>query len=429
MKNSIIMRFAAILLLGLSLSGLISSYVLGNHMLDENVAFMKKTILVVDYTLDYNKPLQEQVRNMQQNSLQEGTRITVIDKNGAVLADSGLEDVAKLDNHGDRSEVQEAFEKGTGHATRYSKSLDTHFLYVALLSENGQYVVRMAVPYKNLFDYMEILVCILAVSILVVLVVSLTAAVPFSNRLESAEMKRQMQQLEKEKKIRQEFFSNASHELKTPITSIRGYAELLTQDFARDEVTRNDFLNRILIETDHMTSLIDDILMISRLESKDAEVTLSRVNIRQVAEEVYTSLEHQAAKCSVELKLTGQDVILQASLQQIRELLLNLVSNGIKYNRPGGYVHTHIWQDPETVHIEVTDSGCGISEEDQARVFERFFRVDKGRSRKLGGTGLGLSIVKHITAYYGGQVKLSSKLGEGSCFAVEIPRTGINKDA
>ena len=429
MKNSILLRFGGILLFALALSSLISSYVLGKNMLNEKIAFMEKTILVVDYSLDYDAPLQEQVQRMQQSSLQEGTRITVIDPEGTVVADSGLEAVEDLDNHGDRSEVQDALEKGKGHATRYSSNLDTHFLYVALLSADGGHVVRMAVPYKNIFDYMEIFVSTLIVGVLVVFVVSVTAAIPFSNRLESAEMKRQMEQLEKEKKIRQEFFSNASHELKTPITSIRGYAELLTQDFAQDETTRKDFLSRILKETEHMTSLIDDILMISRLESKDAEVTLSRVNLKTVVDEVYASLEPQAAKCSVRLEKACQDVILQASLQQMRELLLNLVSNGIKYNTPNGYVRTRVWQDQGAVWIEVSDSGCGISEEDQKRVFERFFRVDKGRSRKMGGTGLGLAIVKHIAAYYGGQVHLTSEVGKGSCFRVEIPRSGINKEA
>lgn len=429
MKNTILMKLAAVLLFALAVSSLISSYVLGKNMMNERVTFMKQTIQVADYSLDFEMPLQEQVQKMRQSSALEDSRITIIDKSGAVLADSGVENVQELDNHGERNEVQDALEKGEGYATRYSKSLDTHFLYVAMRSADGEHVIRLAVPYRNLFDFIEILVCTLLISILVVFLVSVVTAIPISNRLESDEIKRQMTLLEKEKKIRQEFFSNASHELKTPITSIRGYAELLTQDFARDEMTRKDFLGRILTETEHMTTLIDDILMISRLESKDAEVVLSRVNLREVVEEVYESLEPQAAKCNVRLEKTCQDVVLQASLQQMRELLLNLVSNGIKYNVPNGYVRTRIWQEQDAVWIEVSDSGCGISEEDQKRVFERFFRVDKGRSRKMGGTGLGLAIVKHITAYYGGQVHLTSEPGKGSCFKVEIPRSGINKEA
>ena len=426
MKKSIFWTFAVVLLVGLSVSSLISSFVLGRNMLNEKIEFMKKTIWVVDYALDYEQPLQEQLKKMQQSSLAEGNRITVITTEGEVLADSGLETVMELDNHKDRREVQDAMQKGSGYATRFSENLDMNLLYVAVLCED--HVVRMAVPYQDLFEYFRILLSTLLVSILVVFVAVILTAIPFSNRLESAEMKRRMEQMEKEKKIRQEFFSNASHELKTPITSVRGYAELLSQDFVSDEAVRKDFLSRILKETDRMATLIDDILMISRLESKDAEVTLSRVNLKTVVEEVYASLEPQAAKCNVRLEMDCQDVVLQASLQQMRELVQNLVSNGIKYNVVNGYVRTRVWQDTDKVWIEVTDSGCGISEEDQARVFERFFRVDKGRSRKMGGTGLGLAIVKHITAYCGGQVYLRSELGKGSCFKVEIPRSGINRE-
>ena len=201
----------------------------------------------------------------------------------------------------------------------------------------------------------------------------------------------------------------------------------MSQDFVKDEATRKDFLARILKETEHMTSLIDDILMISRLESKDAEVTLSKVNLKSVMDEVLESLTPQAASCKVEISGSCGNVILQASLQQMRELLSNLISNGIKYNHPGGHVWTKIWQEPEAIYIEVKDDGVGIDPEDQKRVFERFFRVDKGRSRKMGGTGLGLSIVKHITAYYGGSVRLTSEPGAGSTFFVEIPMSGINK--
>ena len=426
MKKSIFWTFAVVLLVGLAVSSLISSFVLGRNMLNEKVEFMKKTILVVDHALDYEQPLQEQVKNMQQTSLSEGNRITVITIDGEVLADSGLETVVELDNHKDRREVQKAIQTGSGYATRFSENLGMSLLYVAVLRED--HVVRMAVPYQDLFEYFRILLSTLLVSILVVFLVVILTAISFSNRLESAEMKRRMEQMEKEKKIRQEFFSNASHELKTPITSVRGYAELLSQDFVSDEAVRKDFLARILKETDRMATLIDDILMISRLESKDAEVTLSRVNLKSVVEEVYASLEPQAAKCNVRLEMNCQDVVLQASLQQMRELVQNLVSNGIKYNTVNGYVRTRVWQDQDKVWIEVTDSGCGISEEDQARVFERFFRVDKGRSRKMGGTGLGLAIVKHITAYYGGQVHLRSELGNGSCFKVEIPKSGINRE-
>ena len=145
-----------------------------------------------------------------------------------------------------------------------------------------------------------------------------------------------------------------------------------------------------------------------------------------VLKEVLDCLAPQAASCEVEISGECQGVCLQASLKQMRELLLNLMSNGIKYNHPGGHVWTKIRQEKDVVCIEVKDDGVGIEPEDQKRIFERFFRVDKGRSRKMGGTGLGLSIVKHIAAYYGGSVSLESTPGAGSTFRVEIPTSGIS---
>lgn len=426
MRNSFLPRFAAILLLALALSSVISSFLLGRNMLNEKIASMTETISAIDYVLDYKEPLQEQVKKLHSAVLGEDTRLTIIGQDGEVLADSDLDSTDAMENHLERKEVKEALETGNGYATRYSQSLEKHFLYVAALAEDGR-VIRMSVPYNNIFDYIVILLPILLVGVVIAFVISVTIAARYSNHLAADEMKRQMELMEKDKKIRQEFFSNASHELKTPITSVRGYAELLCQDFAQDEATRKDFLNRILKEVEHMTSLIDDILMISRLESKDAEVTLSRVSLKKVLEEVMESLEPQAASCEVTVSGECEDIFLQASLQQMRELFQNLISNGIKYNHPGGHVWTKVWQKPEAVYIEVSDDGVGIAPEDQERVFERFFRVDKGRSRKMGGTGLGLAIVKHIAAYYGGTVRLSSEIGKGSRFLVEIPLSGINK--
>lgn len=426
-KNPILMRFAVVLVLALAISSLISSVLLGSQMRKQNVEVLEKTIAVVDYSLDYQKPLQDQIQAIHTEALSRDIRVTVIALDGTVLADTDLKNVNGMENHLGREEVQEAILEGQGYSTRYSESLEQYLLYVAKLTGDGSAVIRMSIPYTNIFSYMVVIVPVLLVGMAVAFVVSVAVAAKFTGYIRSDEVKRQMVQMERDKKIRQDFFSNASHELKTPITSVRGYAELLCQDFAQDEATRKDFLNRILKETDHMTGLIDDILMISRLESKDAEVTLSRVQMDQVLKEVLDCLAPQAASCEVEISGECEDVCLQASLQQMRELLLNLMSNGIKYNHPGGHVWTRIWQEKDAVYLEVRDDGVGIEPEDQKRIFERFFRVDKGRSRKMGGTGLGLSIVKHISAYYGGNVSLVSTPGEGSTFLVEIPMSGINQ--
>ena len=170
-----------------------------------------------------------------------------------------------------------------------------------------------------------------------------------------------------------------------------------------------------------MTGLINDILMISRLETKDAEVTFSRVRINPLLNEIFDSLQPIATEYQVTLHQECEPVILEASIKQLRELLTNLISNGIKYNHPGGEVWVTIARKAENLEIVIKDNGMGISKEDQIRVFGRFYRVDKGRSKRSGGTGLGLSIVKHIVEYYEGEIKLESTLGKGSCFTIVIP--------
>lgn len=461
MKRAVLLRFVVILLLALMVSGAFSYYFIGGNMLSHDMSSMLNTIHAVDYALDYSGNLQEQVEELHSAAMDETSRITVIASDGTVAADSEVERPDMMENHLERDEVKEAFSTGTGSDTRSSESLGESMLYVAARSDNGNYVVRLAVPYTNMLDYLISIFPVLLLGSGIAFVISVIIAIRFSDTITTplneisaemekvrgeepnftfrhykykelnvisettlkmaAEIRAHMDQLEKEKKIRQEFFSNASHELKTPITSVHGYAELLDQGFIQDEATKKDFYARILRETDNMTNLINDILMISRLETKEAEVTFSTVRMGPLMTEIFESVEPIAADYQVMLHKECSPVSIEASAKQMRELIMNLVSNGIKYNHPGGNVWVEIWSENGKLYIQVKDDGCGISEEDQERIFERFYRVDKGRSKKMGGTGLGLSIVKHIVEYYGGSIRLESSPGRGSCFTVEIP--------
>ena len=163
------------------------------------------------------------------------------------------------------------------------------------------------------------------------------------------------------------------------------------------------------------------------LEAKEAEVTYSMVRIAPLLTEIFESAEPIAAEYQVTLHKECEPLTIEASAKQLRELIMNLVSNGIKYNHPGGNVWVEISSEGPDMCIRVRDDGCGISKEEQERVFERFYRVDKGRSKKMGGTGLGLSIVKHIVEFYGGHIELTSTPGKGSCFTVTIPFSAQNK--
>ena len=462
MKRAIFLRFILIVSLALILCGGIFSMAISEIILDRTEENMLYTVKITDHSLDYDRNLRAQVNELKLIDGNEMTRFTVIDREGRVIADSEVEDSSIMENHSDREEVREAMAKGLGYATRKSETLNIPMLYVASISHNDQYIIRMAIPFSGVEQYAGLLIPAIFISIGISLLVSVFIANRFAgsvtkplneiaeelNKLSqdnpefrfkkykyeemnviadttmkmSQSVKESMDRIEFERMVRQEFFSNASHELKTPLTSVRGYLELLENNIVADENMKRDFLARIKKETINMTSLINDILMISRLETKEAEVTLSEVRLAPLVKEVCTSLEPLAREYQVEVTTNCRPLTIYANTQQLRELFNNLIINAIKYNKPGGKVWVTVTCEQKEIIIMVEDTGVGIPEDSRVRIFERFYRVDKGRSKKVGGTGLGLSIVKHIVNYYSGTIEVQSKVGEGTRFLVRLPQ-------
>ena len=221
--------------------------------------------------------------------------------------------------------------------------------------------------------------------------------------------------------IRSEFVANASHELKTPLTSIKGFAELMESGIITDPQKTGEYLSLIRSETERMIVLINDILKLSELESIAEDTGRTRVSLLAVARRVAESLAVQADGKNVTVTVEGDDGIVNANSDRMTQLILNLLDNAIKYNRDGGSVSVAVRQCIDSVVLTVADTGVGIPPEATDRVFERFYRVDKSRSRKMGGTGLGLSIVKHIVGLYRGKISLKSKVGEGTTIEVTLP--------
>ncbi len=462
MKRAIFQRFILIVLLALILCGSIFSAAISRIILDRTEENMLYTVKITDHSLDYDSDLKSQMDELKLIEGNERTRFTVIALDGKVIADSEIEDSATMENHSDREEVKEAIASGLGFATRKSETLKLPMLYVASISENDHYIIRMAIPFSGVEQYAGLLIPAVFISIGISLIVSVFIANRFAgsvtkplneiaeelNKLSqdnpdfhfknyefdemnviadttmkmSRSVKESMDRIEFERMVRQEFFSNASHELKTPLTSVRGYLELLENNIIADENMKRDFLARIKKETINMTSLINDILMISRLETKEAEVTLSEVRMAPLVKEVCTSLEPLATEYQVTVTTNCRPLMMYANTQQLRELFNNLITNAIKYNKPGGKVWVTVTAEQNEIIITVEDTGVGIPEDAKVRIFERFYRVDKGRSKKVGGTGLGLSIVKHIVNYYNGSIEVQSKVGEGTKFTVRLPK-------
>ncbi len=222
-------------------------------------------------------------------------------------------------------------------------------------------------------------------------------------------------------KLRREFFANASHELKTPITSIKGSAELLCSDIPIYEEQRMEMLKRIGVESERMTTLIEDILMINRLESGELSRESEFVDMEKIVKEDIDEMASMAEKAGVHINAATEEAVIFANPRDIHELTGNLIVNAIKYNEEGGSVDIVLKKQNDMIEFSVRNDGEVIPLNKQGRVFERFYRVDKGRSRNVGGTGLGLAIVKHVVDSLNGVITLESTEKTGTKFTVKLP--------
>ena len=465
MKRAIVKRFIVVLIVAMAISSIVISmsyYRLASHRVMED---MKSVLLLLDATIDWeSSDLEKQIIEIS-SQMNNDYRITIIDNDGSVLADSETGNPETMENHKNRKEVKEAFQDGFGTKVRNSSTIKGSMMYAAYCSPTQHKVIRISIHHDVITDLMKMMVPSIAISLLLALSVagvltnkfaaSVTKPIlEISHKLEgiydekidfnfphyqydelniiartTTDMSKSVQdyirKLEKEKTIRQEFFSNASHELKTPLTAIRGYAELLQSGMASDTQMQKEFFFFFYSEVEEMRNLINDILMISRLETKELMPTKEMLCVKSVAEEVKKTLKPLADENNVSLEIHCCDEFVYMDRSHLQGILSNLMGNAVKYNRPGGFVQTDITMNSTSLSIRVEDSGIGIAKEDQKRIFERFYRVDKGRSKRVAGTGLGLSIVKHVTEFYGGCVSVESQSGVGSTFLVQLPAASL----
>ncbi len=228
----------------------------------------------------------------------------------------------------------------------------------------------------------------------------------------------QLKQLEQ---MRKEFVANASHELKTPLTSIQSAVETLLAGAMEDPGHHRQFLRCIEEDAGRLRRLIEDMLQLSRIESREAALQKQKVRAGDFLQEVIGVFKKNLQEKNISLESEWQEQTLIADPEQLRRAIENLMDNAVKYNKPNGKIWVRTKKEGNAVRIEVEDTGIGIPQGSLPRVFERFYRVDRARSRELGGTGLGLSIVKHIAERHGGRVEVTSQLGKGSCFTLWLP--------
>ena len=364
-------------------------------------------------------------------------RITLIDTDGTVIYDNDVA-VGDLDNHGNRPEVELASEQGEGLAVRRSNTLDRDAFYYAVQQEDGT-VLRVAKEASSVWDiFRSALPISLALALLILILCILLSAratkslmapitqlaehldeeetmpvykemIPFVNTI-----RKQHDDIMRNAKMRHDFTANVSHELKTPLTSISGYAELIEHNMvSQTDIPR--FAGEIHRSATRLLTTINDIIKLSELDVMETTtLVLDRLPLYQMAENCVDMLQVNAEKHQVTLKLEGEPAYIMGNREMVDEVLYNLCDNAIRYNNINGSVVVRVKPEGEKVRLCVEDTGIGIPEKHQSRVFGRFYRVDKSRSKATGGTGLGLAIVKHIVAQHEAEMKLESEPGKGT---------------
>ncbi len=336
-------------------------------------------------------------------------RVTWIDTDGRVLYDNDAR-ADELANHGDRPEVQEALTNGTGECVRKSDTMKMDTFYYALRLSNGT-VLRVSTEARSILNMfltvvpIILLILVLIIGFSVVLAHFLTRQLLSPIKVMAA-------------KVRQDFTANVSHELKTPLTAISGYAELIENHMV-DPGQETRFAQEIQQNANRLLSLINDIIRLSELDSKEGEALSSEnIDLDEVARECVKGLQVNAQKQKIALVYDGKPCQILANRDMMQELIDNLGQNAIRYNNEGGYVNIRVLKEDGRPELLVEDNGIGIPKDQQERVFERFYRVDKSRSKQTGGTGLGLAIVKHIVALHDAEIQLESEPGKGTTIRV-----------
>ena len=411
----------------------------------------------------------------------EETRYTLIAEDGTVLYDS-LVDASTLENHADRPEVEEAGENGEAVVSRYSVTFSDDAIYAAATLDGGE-IIRLAQTRESLAAFVGDMLVPLIIALVVAVVVSALVsraltrrimqpigALDFSEPLKNdiyAEMKpllirideqqsllkQQNQELAEANNMRRDFSANVSHEMKTPLQVISGYAELMKEGVVAPEDYQR-FSGLIYDEAQKLRSLINDVLVLSKLDESAFERDIPTcIDLLETSRVAASHLESLAKERKVEVSVVGEQAMIMGSDTLAEEMMHNLIENGIRYNHEGGSVvvsvghesvpHAAVNADrgvtpqqaivlrrssPSTameaqmqVVVRVTDTGIGIAPEEQDKIFERFYRVEKSRSKETGGTGLGLAIVKHAVLYHSGTIEVHSELGHGSTFELRFP--------
>lgn len=368
------------------------------------------------------------------DNVQQNTRVTVITPEGNVVYDT-KDDELTLANHKNRIEVKAALLHGEGRDVRVSDTIKERSIYYAILLKDGN-VLRVSRTVDNVLPmFIQVLPYITIIAVVMICFAIILARwqtsrlirpineldlnEPLKNEIYE-EFKPLLERIDKQNKekdaaaqMRKEFSANVSHELKTPLTSISGYAEIMKNGLVKPE-DMPKFSERIYDEASRLITLVEDIIKLSKLDEERVEIEKEDVDLYELAMDVCSRLSLPAERKGVQIKVHGESVICHGVRPVLQEMIYNICANGIKYNKDGGKLDVWVGNTLAGKKVIVRDCGIGIPKEDLDRIFERFYRVDKSHSKQSGGTGLGLSIVKHGAMLHQAEVHVESELGKGT---------------
>lgn len=372
----------------------------------------------------------------------EEIRITIISPDGSVLYDNDS-DPGQMENHMNRPEVVSAKNIGEGHSVRKSETMQIMTYNYALLLENGT-ILRVSSQAQSI---LSVFISSFPTVIIVVLIVLFTCLIishyltkrilkpieemtknldnlsldaeykelePFANQI-----RKQHEDILLSANIRQDFTANVSHELKTPLTAISGYAELIEQDMIRNQEAKK-YAGKIRENSERLVNIINDTIKLSELDYEKISPEFSRFDLYELVKIRVDFFRAFANNKNVKIDISGDCTEILSDKNLMTELIDNLILNAIRYNNDGGMVMVSVFKQNDRCVLKIADSGIGIPLEEIPRIFERFYRVDKSRSRETGGTGLGLAIVKHITELLGYSIEVESEVAKGTTFVVYI---------
>ncbi|MEG0403381.1 sensor histidine kinase [Anaerorhabdus sp.] len=426
MKKKIFQSIAITSIVLVAISYFLCTFIIYNDL----TSATKKTLQ--EETLSLSSYYNENPSDFLNTKFYSESRITLISTDGTVLLDSRY-NPKTLENHAHRPEIETAIKNGSGDTSRYSDTLNESTYYYAVLLNDGN-ILRLSTTSETLISALGSSLLPIIAIFTIVIIISLIIAkiltkkivdpinhlnidVPLANKT-YPELQPLLENMNYHNKIRREFSANVSHELKTPLTSISGYAEIMANNLQGDNT--QEFSQKIVDESKHLFRIIDDIIKLSKLDEGNVQLDFETIDYQEVIQNVLRNLETYANQANVFLVDESVSVKGLAVRQIIYEVIYNLVQNAVKYNYPNGHVWVSVKDINNYIEITIKDDGIGVSEKDKDRIFERFYRSDKSHNKQIEGTGLGLAIVKHGVDFHKGTIEVTNHLNHGTKFTIKF---------